>query len=106
MGSAWACSKRYPILHTVPVGCASPSRGTTAAATEVSHREKSHLLGSPEAAPTFEYRVLSPSTISDLEHQLNDLGAQGFDVVGVATAFKQAQGREVPFIVLKRTRHR
>jgi len=71
----------------------------------VTSHEKDHLLGGHPPAQTWEYRVLSPGTISDLEHQLNELGAQGYEVVGVATAFKQAHGREVPFLVLKRSRH-
>jgi hypothetical protein len=72
----------------------------------VTAEEKTHLLGSPRSAPAWEYRILSPATISDLEQELNELGAQGYEVVGVATAFKQAAGREVPFLVLKRPRSR
>jgi hypothetical protein len=69
---------------------------------DVSPEERQQLLGSVSQAQTWEYRVLSPPSISDLEHQLNELGVQGFDLVGVATAFRQSHGREVPFLVLKR----
>lgn len=69
---------------------------------DVSPEERQQLLGATSQAVVWEYRVLSPQAISDLELQLNELGAQGFDLVGVATAFRQSHGREVPFLVLKR----
>lgn len=88
-----------PSRHRVRVEDSSGDPGVTA-------EERNQLLGPQKATLAWEYRVLSPATISDLEHQLNDLGAQGFEVVGVSTAFKQAHGREVPFLVLQRPRQR
>jgi hypothetical protein len=50
----------------------------------------------------WEYRVVSEEEIRTLQFQLNELGSDGFEVVGVAMGYDQQQGRGFPLIVLKR----
>ncbi len=52
----------------------------------------------------WEYRVVAQEEVPRLETQLNELGSEGFEIVGVAMGYDQQQGRGFPLVVLKRAK--